>query len=114
MISVQIVVVGAGPGGYAAAFLAADLGLSVALVDPEVNPGGVCVYRGCIPSKALLHVAEVLSEARHAKAWGVEFGEPRIDLAKLRDFKNAVVKRLTSGTGQLVKHRKVQYLQGWA
>src|SRR5258707_3092895 len=99
MISVQIVVVGAGPGGYAAAFLAADLGLSVALVDPEVNPGGVCVYRGCIPSKALLHVAKVMNEARHAKAWGVEFGEPRVDLSMLRDFKNAVVERLTSGTG---------------
>jgi dihydrolipoyl dehydrogenase len=114
MISTQLVVVGGGPGGYAAAFLAADLGLSVALVDPEVNPGGVCVYRGCIPSKALLHVAKLVNESRHAKAWGVEFGEPRIDLAKLRDFKNNVVKRLTSGTGQLVKFRKVQYLQGLA
>jgi dihydrolipoamide dehydrogenase len=114
MTSVQLVVVGAGPGGYAAAFLAADLGLSVALVDPEVNPGGVCVYRGCIPSKALLHVAKLVDESRHAKAWGIEFGEPTIDLAKLRDFKNNVVKRLTSGTGQLVKHRKVQYIQGWA
>jgi dihydrolipoamide dehydrogenase len=114
MASSQLVVVGGGPGGYAAAFLAADLGLSVALVDPEVNPGGVCVYRGCIPSKALLHVAKLVEEARHAKAWGVEFGEPRIDLAKLRDFKNAVVKRLTSGTGQLVKHRKVRYIQGVA
>src|SRR3984885_3811580 len=114
MTSVQLVVVGGGPGGYAAAFLAADLGLSVALVDPEVNPGGVCVYRGCIPSKALLHVADLLSESRHAKAWGVDFGEPAIDLAKLREFKNNVVKRLTTGTGQLVKHRKVRYLQGWA
>ena len=103
---------GGGPGGYAAAFLAADLGLSVALVDPEVNPGGVCVYRGCIPSKALLHVAKLLDEARHAEAWGVEFGEPTIDLAKLRAFKNNVVKRLTSGTGQLAKRRKVQYIQG--
>ena len=114
MTSVQLVVVGGGPGGYAAAFLAADLGLSVALVDPESNPGGVCVYRGCIPSKALLHVAKVIDESRHAAAWGVEFGEPRIDLNKVRDFKNAVVKRLTSGTGQLVKHRKVQYVQGLA
>jgi dihydrolipoamide dehydrogenase len=114
MASTQVVVVGGGPGGYAAAFLAADLGLSVALVDPEVNPGGVCVYRGCIPSKALLHVAKLVEEARHAKAWGVEFGEPRIDLAKLRDFKNAVVMRLTNGTGQLARHRKVQYIQGIA
>jgi dihydrolipoamide dehydrogenase len=114
MISTQLVVVGGGPGGYAAAFLAADLGLTVAIVDPEANPGGVCVYRGCIPSKALLHVAQVLGESRHAAAWGIEFGEPKIDIAKLRDFKNAVVARLTSGTGQLAKHRKVQYLQGYA
>jgi dihydrolipoyl dehydrogenase len=112
MISAQVVVVGGGPGGYAAAFLAADLGLKTALVDPEANPGGVCVYRGCIPSKALLHVASLLGEARHAEAWGVSFGEPKIDLARLRGFKDAVVKRLTSGTGLLAKSRKVQYLQG--
>jgi dihydrolipoamide dehydrogenase len=112
--SVQLVVVGGGPGGYAAAFLAADLGMSVALVDPEANPGGVCVYRGCIPSKALLHVAQLIDESRHAKAWGVDFGAPKIDLAKLRDFKNGVVKRLTGGTGQLAKARKIQYLQGLA
>jgi len=114
MTSVQVAVVGGGPGGYAAAFLAADLGLSTALVDPEPNPGGVCVYRGCIPSKALLHVAKLVDESRHAKDWGVEFGEPAIDLAKLRAFKNDVVKRLTGGTGQLAKHRKVRYLQGLA
>ena len=114
MTSTQLVVVGGGPGGYAAAFLAADLGLSTTLVDPELNPGGVCVYRGCIPSKALLHVAKLVDESRHAKAWGVEFGEPKIDLDKLRAFKDNVVKRLTSGTGQLVKFRKVRYLQGYA
>src|SRR5205085_8667122 len=99
MTSTQLVVVGGGPGGYAAAFLAADLGLSVALIDPELNPGGVCVYRGCIPSKALLHVAKLVDEARHAKAWGISYNEPIIDLDKLREFKNNVVKRLTSGTG---------------
>src|SRR6476646_12237353 len=114
MTSVQLVVVGGGPGGYAAAFLAADLGLSVALVDPEVNPGGVCVYRGCIPFKALLHVLNLLEESRHAKAWGIEFGSPKIELDKLREVKNNVVKVLTNGTGQLVKHRKVRYLQGVA
>src|SRR5262245_44694641 len=113
MTSTQVVVVGGGPGGYAAAFLAADLGLSTALIDPEQHPGGVCVYRGCIPSKALLHVAKLLDEGRHAKAWGIEFGEPKIDLARLREFKNNVVKRLTSGTGQLVKARKITYLQGF-
>jgi dihydrolipoamide dehydrogenase len=114
MPTTQLVVVGGGPGGYAAAFLAADRGLSTVLIDPEENPGGVCVYRGCIPSKALLHVAKVIDESRHATAWGVEFGEPRIDLAKLREFKNGVVTRLTRGTGQLVKHRKVNYIQGLA
>jgi dihydrolipoamide dehydrogenase len=114
MITTQLAVVGGGPGGYAAAFLAADLGLQVVLIDPEDNPGGVCVYRGCIPSKALLHVAKVVAESRHAAAWGVEFGEPTIDLDKLRGFKNSVVARLTGGTGQLVKHRKVRYLKGRA
>jgi dihydrolipoamide dehydrogenase len=114
MISAQVVVVGGGPGGYAAAFLAADLGLMTALVDPEANPGGVCVYRGCIPSKALLHVAKLVAEARHASAWGISFTEPSIDLNKLRAFKDQVVGRLTSGTGLLAKSRKVQYLQGFA
>ncbi len=114
MSDVQVVVIGGGPGGYAAAFLAADLGLTTALIDPESNPGGVCVYRGCIPSKALLHVANLVREARHADAWGVTFGDPKIDLAKLRTFKDNVVKRLTGGTGLLVKSRKVQYLQGRA
>ena len=114
MTSVQVAIIGGGPGGYAAAFLAADLGLTVALIDPEANPGGVCVYRGCIPSKALLHVAQVIDESRRAKAWGVDFGEPKIDLAKLRAFKDAVVARLTGGTGQLAKIRKVQYLRGHA
>ena len=110
----QLVVVGAGPGGYAAAFYAADLGMDVTLIDREANPGGVCVYRGCIPSKALLHVAKLVEEARHAAAWGVEFGEPKINLDKLRAFKDAVVGRLTGGTGQLVKARKVKYLRGTA
>ena len=110
----QLVVIGAGPGGYAAAFYAADLGMDVTLVDREANPGGVCVYRGCIPSKALLHVAKLVEEARHAAAWGVEFGEPKVDLDKLRAFKDAVVGRLTGGTGQLVKARKVKYLRGTA
>ena len=114
MITTQLVVVGGGPGGYAAAFLAADLGLKVALVDPEANPGGVCVYRGCIPSKALLHVAKLLEETRQAKAWGVDFGEPKVDLDALRGFKDGVVKRLTQGTGQLAKFRKVQYIRGLA
>src|SRR5438128_4567352 len=110
----QLAVIGAGPGGYAAAYLAADLGMKVTLIDPEVNPGGVCLYRGCIPSKALLHVAKLIGEARHAANWGIEFGEPQIDLARLRGFKENVVQKLTAGTGQLAKQRKVQYVQGRA
>jgi dihydrolipoamide dehydrogenase len=113
-MATRVVVVGAGPGGYAAAFYAADLGMQVTLVDPEKNPGGVCLYRGCIPSKALLHVAKVLEEAHHAGEWGIEFGKPRIDVKGLRDFKNRVVEKLTSGTGQVAKFRKVNYIQGWA
>jgi len=114
MSSVQLVVIGAGPGGYAAAFHAADLGMQVALIDSEPNPGGVCLYRGCIPSKALLHVAKVLGEAKHASAWGVSFGEPTIDLDKLRAFKDSVVSKMVGGLGQLSKQRKITYIQGRA
>jgi dihydrolipoamide dehydrogenase len=112
--TLKVAVIGGGPGGYAAAFLAADLGMQVILIDPEANPGGVCLYRGCIPSKALLHVAKLVEEARQAKNWGVEFGEPKIDLARLRSFKEGVVKKLTGGLGQLSKQRKVNYIQGQA
>jgi dihydrolipoamide dehydrogenase len=113
-MTTDLVVIGAGPGGYAAAFYAADLGLKVTLIDREVNPGGVCVYRGCIPSKALLHVAKLLDEAAHASHWGVDFGTPSINVDRLRTFKDKVVKQLTSGTGQLVKARKITYLRGTA
>ena len=113
-ISTQLVVIGAGPGGYAAAFYAADRGLKVTLVDPEKNPGGVCVYRGCIPSKALLHVADVITESSHAADFGVSFGKPTIDLDKLREFKNNVVNQLTSGAGQIRKLRKIEHVQGMA
>jgi dihydrolipoamide dehydrogenase len=112
--NVHIAVVGGGPGGYAAAFLAADLGMTVTLIDPELNPGGVCLYRGCIPSKALLHVAKLIEESQQAKNWGIEFGEPRIDLSRLRSWKESVVSKLTGGLGQLSKQRHVQYLQGRA
>ncbi len=112
--STQVVVIGAGPGGYAAAFYAADVGMQVTLVDPAVNPGGVCLYRGCIPSKALLHVAEVLNEARHAAEWGITFGAPKIDVDKVRAFKTKVVNQLTGGLGQLSKQRKITYVQGTA
>jgi dihydrolipoamide dehydrogenase len=112
--SLNIAVVGAGPGGYAAAFLAADLGMNLTLIDPEVNPGGVCLYRGCIPSKSLLHVAKLIEESEQAKNWGIEFAAPKIDLARLRGFKEGVVKKLTGGLGILAKQRKVKYVQGKA
>ena len=112
--TLNIAVVGGGPGGDAAAFLAADLGMKVTLIDREPNPGGVCLYRGCIPSKALLHVAKLINESRHAQSWGIEFGEPRIDLARLRSFKEGVVNKLTGGLGQISKLRKVKYIRGKA
>jgi len=112
--NLHIAVVGGGPGGYAAAFLAADLGLKVTLIDPEANPGGVCLYRGCIPSKALLHVAKLIDESRHAKNWGIEYADPKIDLARLRSWKEGVVTKLTGGLGLLSKQRKVEYIQGHA
>ncbi len=112
--SIPLVVIGAGPGGYAAAFLAADLGMEVAIVEKEANPGGVCLYRGCIPSKAFLHAAKIISEAKHGKALGIEYGEPKIDINKLRDWKKSVVTKLTGGLGQLARARKIKYFQGEA
>ncbi len=112
--NLHIAVIGGGPGGYAAAFLAADIGLKVTLIDPEINPGGVCLYRGCIPSKALLHIAKLIDETRHAKNWGIDYSDPKIDLPRLRSWKEGVVKKLTGGLGVLSKQRKVEYIQGRA
>lgn len=113
-VDTQVAIIGAGPGGYAAAFLAADLGLQVTLIDPEPNPGGVCLYRGCIPSKALLHIAAQIIESRSVRDRGVVFGRPKIQTAKLRSWKNDVVAQLTGGLGQLVKQRRIQYRQATA
>ncbi len=110
----SVVVIGGGPGGYPAAFYAADHGMDVTLIDTEENPGGVCVYRGCIPSKALLHIAKVLEEARECKEMGIDFGEPKIDVDRLRAWKDSVVSRLTGGTGMLRKQRKIKAVQGRA
>ncbi len=110
----RVVVIGGGPGGYAAAFMAADLGMDVTLVDPAVNPGGVCLYRGCIPSKALLHTAKLINESKESSAWGIEFQPPKIDIDKLRTWKQSVVDKLTGGLGQLVKQRKINHVQGRA
>ncbi|MGD8922173.1 MAG: NAD(P)/FAD-dependent oxidoreductase, partial [Candidatus Zixiibacteriota bacterium] len=110
----ELVVIGGGPGGYAAAFMAADLGKKVALIDPGENPGGTCLYRGCIPSKSLLHVAKLIMESRDAKDWGLTFEEPKIDIDKLRTWKNDVIGKLTGGLGQLAKQRKIEHVRGMA
>ncbi|MBI5023692.1 MAG: dihydrolipoyl dehydrogenase [Candidatus Omnitrophica bacterium] len=113
-IKTQLLVIGAGPGGYAAAFYAADSGMEVTLVDTELHPGGVCLYRGCIPSKALLHAAKVVSESRDAKKFGIVFNEPAIDVDKLRSWKNDIVSKMTGNLGLLAKSRKVTFIQGKA
>ncbi|MCO6045820.1 dihydrolipoyl dehydrogenase [Aeoliella sp. ICT_H6.2] len=104
----QVVVLGGGPGGYAAAFLAADLGLEVAIVEADPRLGGTCLLRGCIPSKALLHVAKVISEAEEMADWGVEFSKPQVNIDKVRARKDKIVDALTSGLGQLAERRKVK------
>ena len=111
-ISADVVVLGAGPGGYTAAFRAADLGKNVVLVERYDTLGGVCLNVGCIPSKALLHLAEVMTEVRTLGAHGVEFGEPTLDLDKVRAFKDSVVTKLTGGLSGLAKRRKVTVVQG--
>ena len=110
----DVLVIGAGPGGYTAAFRAADLGLKVALVERWPTLGGVCLNVGCIPSKALLHAAKVIEDARAMAAHGIEFGAPKIDAARLRDWKNTVVGRLTTGLTGLARQRKVTVMRGVA
>ena len=110
----QVVVLGAGPGGYAAAFQASNLDLKVTLIDPKPDPGGVCLFHGCIPTKALLHIAAVKDEAAKAADWGLSFSGVKVDIDKVRSWKESVVKQLTGGLGQLAKARKVEYLQGMA
>jgi dihydrolipoamide dehydrogenase len=113
-LEVDVVVIGAGPGGYAAAFMSADLGMKTLLIDKEKNPGGACLYRGCIPSKALLHAAKIVNEAKEASHIGIDFGPPQIDVKRLAEWKNEVVGKLTGGLGQLRKARDVQHIQGTA
>lgn len=105
---VPVVVLGGGPGGYAAAFLAADLGLEVAIVEADSRLGGTCLLRGCIPSKALLHVAKVISEAREMTEWGVEFPRPQVNVDKVRARKDEVISTLTGGLAELAKRRKIR------
>lgn len=110
----QLVVIGAGPGGYAAAFRAAELGLEVTVIDPEANPGGVCLHRGCIPSKALLHVAKLVNETAESAEIGVSFASPKIDLDRVRSWKEEVVGKLTGGLGGKVEKMKISYVRGMA
>lgn len=110
----QVVVVGAGPGGYAAAFLAARHGFATTLIDPDVNPGGVCLHRGCIPSKALLHVAKLITTHQEAEKIGLNFSTPVVDLPKIRSWKQEVVARLTRGLGNQCQQRGVKFIRGMA
>src|SRR5438132_6073959 len=111
-IRTEIVVVGAGPGGYAAAFYAADKGKKVILIEKDKRLGGVCLNRGCIPSKALLHATNLLSEAKESAHRGITFGEPNIDLAKLRAWKDGILQKLSSGIAAIASKRGVQVVQG--
>ncbi len=111
-ITCRLVVIGSGPGGYAAAFRAADLGLDTVLIERYAAIGGVCLNVGCIPSKALLHAAEVIEEAQHAKSFGITFGEPKIDINALRTYKEGVVGQLNKGLTGMAKQRKVRVVQG--
>jgi dihydrolipoamide dehydrogenase len=110
----QLAVIGAGPGGYAAAFHAADLGVEVTLIDPNENPGGICLYHGCIPTKVLLHFADVKDDTERAREWGLDFEGVSVDINKLRKWKESVVNKLTRGLGQLTKGRKINYVKAFA
>ncbi|MBN2029595.1 dihydrolipoyl dehydrogenase [bacterium] len=110
--STQLAVIGGGPGGYPAAFLAADLGMQVTLIDPEPNPGGVCLYRGCIPTKTLLHVVRVIRETEEAGRMGLKFSKPEIDLETVRNWKETVVQKMTEGLGQLSELREIKRIRG--
>ncbi|WP_143961356.1 dihydrolipoyl dehydrogenase [Litoribacter populi] len=110
----QLIILGAGPGGYAAAFRAADLGIKVTLIGEEQNPGGVCLYRGCIPSKALLHVSKMKQDAEGFGKMGLGFKSPKIDLKQINSWKTGIVEKLTGGLGELAKAHKIEYLQGKA
>lgn len=110
----QVVVIGGGPGGYAAAFHSADLGMETTLIDVRERPGGVCLFVGCIPSKTLLYAADLIQDAKEAKQFGLEFPPPKINVDVLRAFKDKVVFRLTSGLSDVAKLRKVRYIRAKA
>src|SRR5581483_7105706 len=112
VIDTQLAVLGGGPGGYAAAFLAADKGLKVTLIDARNRPGGTCLHVGCIPSKALLHTAKLITEARDAAHFGVKFGEPQIDINAVRGAWQKIVDKMSGSLASLAKARKVNYIEG--
>src|SRR5204863_1269031 len=112
-VECEMLVLGAGPGGYSAAFRSADLGMKTVLVERYATLGGVCLNVGCIPSKALLHTAAVMDEVRHFGAYGIGYGAPTVDLDKLRDWKNKVVGKLTGGLAGMAKARKVEVVRGY-
>src|SRR6059058_5539125 len=113
-LDTQLVVLGAGPGGYAAAFLAADKGMKVTLIDAGARPGGTCLHVGCIPSKALLHAARLITEAREAGEWGIQFAAPKLDVAALRNREFKIVDTMATNLQELCKRRKVEYLSATA
>jgi len=113
-IGMKVVVIGSGPGGYTAAFRAADLGLNVTLIDKDKNLGGVCLNRGCIPSKAYLHLSHVISDASESKNFGVSFNEPIIDMNKIYSWKDSIVRNLNMGIETLAKQRKIKIINGLA
>src|SRR5438105_11084499 len=112
VVESEVIVLGAGPGGYAAAFLAADKGMKVTLIDGMERPGGTCLYVGCIPSKALLHVARLITDVRDAAPWGVQYPPPKIDLPSLRSQGSKIVETLGKNLAMLCKSRKVEYVRG--
>jgi len=111
-LEAEVLVVGSGPGGYAAAFRAADLGLDVTMVDPSARPGGVCLFKGCIPSKTFLYLSELIFDAAKAGPMGVTFDKPRIDLEALRAWKGNVIDKMANGLVSLNDRRGVQLLKG--
>ena len=110
----EVVVLGSGPGGYSAAFRAADLGKKVILIERYDVIGGVCLNVGCIPSKALLHLAKIIDESADVAAQGVEFAKPKLNFDKMRDYKNGIIKKLTGGLSAMAKQRQVQIVKGEA
>src|SRR5208337_4105549 len=110
----DLLVIGGGPGGYAAAFRAADLGMDVTMAEMDPRPGGVCLFTGCIPSKTLLYVTELIHDAQRSSEMGITFAEPKIDINRLRQWKGTVIDRLAKGLVELAKKRGILFIQGKA